>query len=193
MTHNPGFLKLVNDAKSRIPEMDIEEYQSMLDTGESHVLIDTREESEWKAGHVAGAVHRAVGEAVQAVEDRLDEVLKITRRFEHANFFAQPRGAGTLAGNRSGGNNAHSHDGLLVLIFYCHRSPRARPNGPGRRADEPMSRRANIRVALPSAAVDAERKSAAPASPKKRARVDRRRVRGRQALPGSAGPARQTG
>ncbi len=31
MAHNPGFLKLVNDAKSRVQEMDIEGYKKMRD------------------------------------------------------------------------------------------------------------------------------------------------------------------
>src|SRR4030081_2498132 len=73
MTHSPGFLKLVKEAKSRIPEMDIEEYQSMLDTGESHVLVDTREESEWKAGHVAGAVHLSQGVIERDIETKIPD------------------------------------------------------------------------------------------------------------------------
>ncbi len=59
--HNPGFLALVNDAKSRIREIGIEEYKQMVSAGEEHVLIDTREESEWAAGHAAGSVHLGKG------------------------------------------------------------------------------------------------------------------------------------
>jgi rhodanese-related sulfurtransferase len=33
----------------------------MREAGEAHVLVDTREESEWAAGHVAGAVHLGKG------------------------------------------------------------------------------------------------------------------------------------
>src|SRR5258708_35920412 len=61
MIHSPGFLKLVNDAKSRIEEIDIDEYQTMRETGEAHVLVDTREDSEWNAGHVAGAIRLRKG------------------------------------------------------------------------------------------------------------------------------------
>src|ERR1017187_6482724 len=61
MVHNPGFLKLVNDAKSRVQEIDLAAYQKMRHAGEPHVLVDTREESEWAAGHVAGAVHLGKG------------------------------------------------------------------------------------------------------------------------------------
>src|SRR5207342_453447 len=57
--HNPGFLALVNDAKSRVKEVDIEQYQKMPRDG--HVLIDTREDNEWQAGHAAGAIHLGKG------------------------------------------------------------------------------------------------------------------------------------
>src|SRR5579863_4946446 len=57
--HNPGFLALVNDAKSRVKEVDIEQYQKMK--SDDHVLIDTREDHEWAAGHAAGAVHLSKG------------------------------------------------------------------------------------------------------------------------------------
>jgi rhodanese-related sulfurtransferase len=68
MVHNPEFLKLVNAAKARIPEIDIEEYRKMRNAGESHVLVDTREESEWNAGHVAGAVHLSKGVIERDIE-----------------------------------------------------------------------------------------------------------------------------
>ena len=61
MAHTPEFLKLVNDAKARVQEIDLAGYQKMRDAGEAHVLVDTREESEWAAGHVAGAVHLGKG------------------------------------------------------------------------------------------------------------------------------------
>jgi rhodanese-related sulfurtransferase len=61
MAHNAEFLKLVNDAKSRIRETDINGYKTMLANGEQLLLVDTREESEWAAGHAAGAVHLSKG------------------------------------------------------------------------------------------------------------------------------------
>jgi len=60
-THNPGFLALVNDAKSRVKEIDIERYKEMAANGEPHMLVDIREDNEWAAGHVAGAVHLGKG------------------------------------------------------------------------------------------------------------------------------------
>jgi len=61
MKHNPGFLRLVNDAKSRIRQIDIEGYKKMVAAREPHVLVDTREDREWADGHVAGAVHLSKG------------------------------------------------------------------------------------------------------------------------------------
>lgn len=69
--HNPAFLALVNDAKSRIQEIDIAGYQRMRAGGEEHVLIDTREDSEWVAGHAAGAVHLGKGIIERDIESRV--------------------------------------------------------------------------------------------------------------------------
>jgi rhodanese-related sulfurtransferase len=59
--HSPGFLALVNAAKSRIQEIDIAEYQRLHAENEPHVLIDTRENDEWAAGHAVGAIHLGKG------------------------------------------------------------------------------------------------------------------------------------
>jgi len=64
-SHNAGFLALVNDAKSRIQEIDIDEYQKMP---AGHLLIDVREDHEWNAGHVKGAVHLSKGTIERDVE-----------------------------------------------------------------------------------------------------------------------------
>ena len=73
MVHNPGFLKLVNEAKSRVKEIDIEGYKKMRASGDPHILVDTREESEWNAGHVAGAVHLSKGIIERDVETKVPD------------------------------------------------------------------------------------------------------------------------
>ena len=70
MTHTPEFLKLVDDAKSRIRQIDIEGYKKMVAANEPHVLVDTREDSEWAAGHVAGAVHLSKGIIERDIETK---------------------------------------------------------------------------------------------------------------------------
>ena len=61
MEHSPEFLKLVDDAKARIRQIDIEDYKKMKKAGEPHILVDTREDNEWEANHVKGAVHMSRG------------------------------------------------------------------------------------------------------------------------------------
>ena len=71
--HNPGFLALVNDAKSRIREIDMAGYQRMRASGEPHLLGDIREESEWAAGHAAGAVHLGKGIIERDIESKVPD------------------------------------------------------------------------------------------------------------------------
>src|SRR5262249_33852262 len=73
MAHNPGFLKLVNDAKAHVKEMDLRAYLKMRESGQKHVLVDTREESEWAAGHVAGAVHLSKGIIERDIESKVPD------------------------------------------------------------------------------------------------------------------------
>jgi rhodanese-related sulfurtransferase len=71
--HNSGFLALVNDAKSRVRQIDIEGYQEMTRSGKPHVLVDVREESEWNAGHAAGAVHLGKGIIERDIETKVPD------------------------------------------------------------------------------------------------------------------------
>jgi rhodanese-related sulfurtransferase len=70
MTHSPGFLKLVNDAKTRVEQIEIDDYRGMRESGEEHILVDTREDGEWAAGHVAGAVHLSKGVIERDIETK---------------------------------------------------------------------------------------------------------------------------
>jgi len=69
--HHPGFLALVNAAKSRIREIDIAEYRRLRAANETHVLIDTRENDEWAAGHAAGAIHLGKGIIERDIEGQV--------------------------------------------------------------------------------------------------------------------------
>ena len=73
MAHNPEFLKLVNEAKSRVKEIDLAGYRKMQEAGEKHLLVDTREDSEWAAGHVAGAVHLSKGVIERDIETKVPD------------------------------------------------------------------------------------------------------------------------
>jgi rhodanese-related sulfurtransferase len=71
--HTPGFLAIVNDAKSRIQEIDLDGFRRMQESGEAFVLVDVREESEWAAGHAAGAVHLGKGVIERDIETRIPD------------------------------------------------------------------------------------------------------------------------
>jgi rhodanese-related sulfurtransferase len=73
MTHSPEFLKIVNDSKSRVKEIDIEGYRKMRSTGEPHMLVDVREDNEWAAGHAAGAVHLGKGIIERDIEAKVPD------------------------------------------------------------------------------------------------------------------------
>ena len=64
---------MVNDAKSRIQEINIDQYKQMVSTQEPHVLIDIREESEWAAGHAKGAMHLGKGIIERDIETKVPE------------------------------------------------------------------------------------------------------------------------
>ena len=61
MKHSPGFLQIVEDAKSRIREVTVDETRARLAADEGVRLIDVREDNEWAAGHAAGAEHLGKG------------------------------------------------------------------------------------------------------------------------------------
>ena len=73
MQHAPGFLKLVNDAKQRVRETNVDEVKDMLDRGEKFVLIDVREESEYAKDHLPGAIHLGKGVIERDIEQRVPD------------------------------------------------------------------------------------------------------------------------
>jgi len=73
MQHAPGFLTLVNNAKKRIRETNVEEIKAKLDHGEKFVLIDVREESEYAKDHLPGAIHLGKGVIERDIEQRVPD------------------------------------------------------------------------------------------------------------------------
>jgi rhodanese-related sulfurtransferase len=73
MHHNPGFLKIVNDAKARVKETDIDGYKAMLARGEKPLLVDIREDTEYAAGHAVGALHIGKGVIERDIETKVPE------------------------------------------------------------------------------------------------------------------------
>ncbi len=61
MEHTPGFLKLVNEARQSIKEMTVDQARARLAGNPKAVLLDVREDHEWRQGHAVEAVHLGKG------------------------------------------------------------------------------------------------------------------------------------
>ena len=61
MKHSEGFLKVVDDAKSRVREVSVADTQQRMRENSEAKLIDVREDKEWDAAHAAGAMHLGKG------------------------------------------------------------------------------------------------------------------------------------
>jgi rhodanese-related sulfurtransferase len=70
--HSPGFLKIVEDAKSRVREISVDEVRRKLESGKAK-LIDVREDSEWAVGHARGAQHLGKGVIERDIEQRVPD------------------------------------------------------------------------------------------------------------------------
>jgi rhodanese-related sulfurtransferase len=71
--HAPGFLKLVSDAKSRVRECAVADVRARQAAGEPFVLVDVREEGEFAAGHIPGAVHLGKGVIERDIEAKVPD------------------------------------------------------------------------------------------------------------------------
>ena len=68
-----GFQALVKDAKSRIKEVNIDQLKQMREAGAKFLLVDVREDSEWSAGHAAGATHLGRGILERDIEAKVSQ------------------------------------------------------------------------------------------------------------------------
>ncbi len=73
MAHSPQFLKLVNEAKTRVKETNVADVKRRMDGGQKFTLVDVREDNEWAQGHVPGAVHLGRGIIERDIEARVPD------------------------------------------------------------------------------------------------------------------------
>ena len=78
MEHAPAFLAIVNDAKSRIREVTIDEVIAKLRSlaegrAESFELVDVREDHEWQQGRIKGARHLGRGILERDIEKAIPD------------------------------------------------------------------------------------------------------------------------
>jgi rhodanese-related sulfurtransferase len=73
VAHAPNFLKLVQEAKTRVKETNVADVKRRMDAGEKLILIDVREDNEWAQGHVPGAVHMGRGIIERDIETAIPD------------------------------------------------------------------------------------------------------------------------
>jgi rhodanese-related sulfurtransferase len=72
--HPPRFLKIVDDAKTRVHETTVDDIKARLDRHDNFILIDVREDREYDADHIAGAVHLGKGIIERDIEGKYPDV-----------------------------------------------------------------------------------------------------------------------
>jgi len=72
--HPPRFLKIVEDAKTRVRETNVDETKARMDRGDKFVLVDVREESEFQKDHLHGAVHLGKGVIERDIEQKVPDL-----------------------------------------------------------------------------------------------------------------------
>ncbi len=73
MHHSPGFLKVVDRAKSKIKQCNVFDVAEKMRNKEKFHLVDVREESEWDNGHIAGAIHLSKGVIERDIERKIPD------------------------------------------------------------------------------------------------------------------------
>ena len=79
MEHTEGFLRLAEDARSRIHEISVAEANARINSGDPVRFIDVREDHEWEAGHAKGAEHLGRGiierDIERTIPDKQTEII----------------------------------------------------------------------------------------------------------------------
>jgi rhodanese-related sulfurtransferase len=69
------FQKLVAQAKRNVTEISVAEARKQAEAGDA-VLIDVREESDWREGYAKGATHLSRGVIELEIEEQIPDVTK---------------------------------------------------------------------------------------------------------------------
>jgi rhodanese-related sulfurtransferase len=72
--HPPRFLKIVEEAKGRVRETNVDAVKARLDRGDKFVLVDVREDREFEADHLPGAVHLGKGIIERDIEGKYPDL-----------------------------------------------------------------------------------------------------------------------
>src|SRR5579864_3573929 len=72
--HPPRFLKIVEDAKTRVRETTVDDVKARLDRGDKFVLVDVREESEFQKDHLPNAILLGKGVIERDIEQKIPDL-----------------------------------------------------------------------------------------------------------------------
>src|SRR5947209_670480 len=72
--HPPRFLKIVEDAKQRVRETNVDEVKARIDRRDKFVLVDVREDNEYDKDHLPGAVHLGRGIIERDIEGKYPDL-----------------------------------------------------------------------------------------------------------------------
>jgi rhodanese-related sulfurtransferase len=73
MNHNSAFLNLVNSIRTSVQESDLNELQLRMQDTEPFILVDVREESEFRAGHIPDAMWLGKGIIERDIENLITD------------------------------------------------------------------------------------------------------------------------
>lgn len=74
MNHSTRFTALVQTVKQRIQELTLEQVSTLLETQDSLILIDVREDNEWDNGRLPKAIHLSKGIIERDIEKTIPDL-----------------------------------------------------------------------------------------------------------------------
>jgi rhodanese-related sulfurtransferase len=73
MSHSPAFLALIESLRPGVREISVQQTRDRLQKNPALHLVDVREDSEWTAGHAAGAIHLGKGVIERDIETAIPD------------------------------------------------------------------------------------------------------------------------
>lgn len=68
------FNKLVQDVKRNVREVSVEQVAEKIKRGEKFVLVDVREDDEWREGRASGAIHIGKGVLERDIAEEIPDL-----------------------------------------------------------------------------------------------------------------------
>lgn len=70
-SHSPAFIKIVDETRTRVRELTVQDVAEKFKRGEKFHFVDVREDSEWQAGRAQGAMHISKGVIERDIETKI--------------------------------------------------------------------------------------------------------------------------